>query len=131
MAEDMSSGLLKPYIVGAFFGVPGGAGMVSVGIQGSASPENASANLVAGYYQQGGRLPLVGVHVIAVTREQAQVALSMLDAIDEAAKAKDQRVVSIVPNGTTPQPDHAADSVPEPWPGLNPPPQPEPPAGGA
>jgi hypothetical protein len=106
---DPSASLLRPYIVSAFFGVPNGAGMIFTSIRGAPSPENASAALVADYYGGGGRLPMVGINVQEVSREQAQAAIAMLDAIDAAKQQQEARVVRIVPNGADPQPDHEAE----------------------
>jgi hypothetical protein len=93
-----AEGFPKPYVVAAFYG-DAKTSYIGLGISPSPSAANAAAQVVSGYYMQGGKLPLVATHVFEVTREHAQAAIAMLDAIDAAEKAEGDKVVNLVPAG--------------------------------
>ena len=91
-----SAGMMRPYIVAAFFGDQRG-GYHLVAAQEGVAPEDATARAVSKYYIDGGKLPLIAMATLALSRETLTNAVAMLDAIDAADKAEDAKVVSLMP----------------------------------
>lgn len=92
-----SNGLPRPYVVAAFFADGTGMTMNSVSLQMASSTDNAATAVVSKYYLSGGKLPLISTSVFQVTREQCGVGLKLLDEIDAADKAEQEKVVNLVP----------------------------------
>lgn len=110
-----SEGMMRPYIVAAFFS-NGAQGHMAVGTQEGVNEADATARLVAGFYLGGGKLPLVAMSVLSPRRDVLENALKMLDAIDAADKAEAAKVVNLVPSApdgiqAAPPPDGAANTV--------------------
>jgi hypothetical protein len=52
----------------------------------------AAARTVSLYHQNGGKLPLMVIHVVAVARDVAQAALQVYEAKDDAERKEQEKV---------------------------------------
>jgi hypothetical protein len=52
----------------------------------------AAARTVSQYHQNGGKLPLMVIHAVAVARDVAQAALQVYEAKDEAERKEQEKV---------------------------------------